>query len=192
MYNYYCCWRFETVSRSVVPASLEATCVAQATLEAVSIFLPWPPQCQDCKCKSPFLSYFLFTFYFIFVLCMWPGLFFLHVCLCTTCMPVHYVYDWCPWSQKRASDALDLKLQTAMSHHLDAGDWIPGPLKCSQCFYCCTNHQAISLASIFIFMCLCEGMCIMSQLHVGVRRGLKSPGAGVTGSMCHSTRVLGT
>ena len=42
---------------------------------------------------------------FSFILCVW--VFCLHVCLCTMCMPGAYE------GQKRASDALELELQTA-------------------------------------------------------------------------------
>lgn len=48
------------------------------------------------------LFYFVFII-FLFILCVW--VFFLHVCLCTMCLPVAYRF------QKRASDLLESELQ---------------------------------------------------------------------------------
>lgn len=39
----------------------------------------------------------------------------LQICICTTCV-------WCPWKQKRASDPLELELQTVESYRVGVGN----------------------------------------------------------------------
>ena len=45
---------------------------------------------------------------------------------------LYHMHSWYPWSQKRASDLWELKLQTAVSHHLRAGSWTKALYKSSE------------------------------------------------------------
>lgn len=57
--------------------------------------------------------FFIFISSIIFILLAW--LFYLHACICITCLP-----GACG-DQKRASDLLELGLQTVVSHCMGAG-----------------------------------------------------------------------
>lgn len=129
----------------MVPVSLEATSIAQATLEAVSVFWPQPPKCQDCKCEPSFLSYFLF------ILCMWPVFFpCMYVCIlqcaCALCV-------WLVSTEARRGPRMEVMNRC----ELPSESWGLNPRssrRAASAFNCCTNHWTISLDPIFMRMCL--------------------------------------
>ena len=70
-----------------------------------------------------------------------------HVYGCSACMHVYVPHTeaWCP-SLKKASNPLDLKLSTVVSHHVGAGNWMKVPEK--QVLF---SADHLSSPSTFIF-----------------------------------------
>ena len=85
----------------------------------------WLRVCRGCRSvinDRIFLDHAeSFKNYYYFISCIWV------FCL-YACIYVPHTEAWCP-SLKKASNPLDLKLSTVVSHHVGAGNWMKIPEK---------------------------------------------------------------